>query len=158
MHISVPGSWPFWRRPSSIGGAAILTEAVQAARAAAAAAPPGYPDRAGVLSNLGMVLHTLFEQLGQAAVLAEEVQATQAAVAAAGDAHPYSGKYLNNLGIALRSLADMPARSASSPRRSRPSGRRWLPLPQSTPTASFTCRISAPECRCFSSRPAMRSR
>jgi hypothetical protein len=59
------------------GQLALLNEAITLFRAATTA-PPGHPDQAGFLSNLGTALRALFERTGNTGALEEAV----------GDFHP----------------------------------------------------------------------
>jgi tetratricopeptide (TPR) repeat protein len=78
-----------------------LEAAVDAARDAVAAAPAGYPDRAGLLSDLGGLLRDRFERGGDQASLREALDAHHAALAGT---RSDSAAYPNHLNAYARTL------------------------------------------------------
>ena len=63
--------------------------------------PPGHPDRAMYLSNLGSALRTRFERAGDGADLDAAIDAGRQAVDLTPPGHPDRAAYLSNLGLAL---------------------------------------------------------
>jgi MFS family permease len=84
------------------GSAADLDAAVQAGRDAAAAAPPGHPDRAANLSNLALALQARSALTGSRPDLDAAVQAVRAAVDLTPQDGPNRARALSNLSSALR--------------------------------------------------------
>ena len=83
-----------------------LLEAITLLHATAAATPPGHPDRAGHLFNLGIAQQMLGERTEDTATQEQAVRAIREAVAAAPADHPDRATYLNNLGFALQVLGE----------------------------------------------------
>src|ERR1035438_3654466 len=73
-------------------------------RRAVAVSPAGDPGRAGRLSILGAVLHTLSQRTGDPDLLTEAVRVGREAVAATPAADPHRAGHLHNLGAGLQSL------------------------------------------------------
>ncbi len=76
-------------RHQRTGDAAVLSEAVEMARAAAMEIPPAYAYRTLYLGNLGQLLDKLSSVTGDVSLLAEGVDAARAAVLAARSAPAY---------------------------------------------------------------------
>ena len=60
------------------------------------------------LSNLGMSLHSRFEQFGDLVDLNKSVQVMEDAVLLTPHDHPYKATQLNNLGLSLQTCFDYP--------------------------------------------------
>jgi tetratricopeptide (TPR) repeat protein len=63
--------------------------------------PPGHTQQAMLMTNLGTLLLSLFEQTGERDTLDEAIRLSRQAVAAAPPGHSNRGQYLSNLGVAL---------------------------------------------------------
>ena len=81
---------------------ALLTEALEAARAELATVPVGLPDRVSVLVNLGLTYSLRFEWTGALADLHQAIGVLRDAEAAAGAGHPGRADASSALGVALR--------------------------------------------------------
>ena len=86
----------------SSGRPELLETAVSTFRDAVTVIPPGHPDRAVTLSNLGAALFTRFEQTGDFADLDAAITVGRGAVTATPEDHPNGPRYLSNLGNSLR--------------------------------------------------------
>ena len=82
-----------------------LGEAIRVAREAVAAAPPGHPERAACLKNLGSALGLLFERTRDPDTLSESILVMREAVAIVPGDHPARAAYLNILGAGLQALS-----------------------------------------------------
>ncbi|GLZ37131.1 CHAT domain-containing protein [Actinokineospora sp. NBRC 105648] len=86
------------------GDSAVLVDAVAGLRRAAGLAPPR--ERAGLLGNLGAVLHTAYERNGDPAVLGEAVAVLEAALGTTPPDHPDWRMYAHGLAGALLAQTD----------------------------------------------------
>jgi tetratricopeptide (TPR) repeat protein len=84
-----------------VGQPGILDVAVTAFRGAVAITPPGHPDHATYLSELGSALFTRFQRDGNRTDLDAAVDAGRQAVAATPPRDPDLAKHLSNLGVSL---------------------------------------------------------
>ena len=80
----------------------VLDVAVSAFTDAVAATPPGHPDLAGRLSNLGASLAMRFERAGDAGDLDAAIDAVGRAADLTPPGHPDLAMYLSNLGNSLQ--------------------------------------------------------
>jgi hypothetical protein len=87
---------------SSTGDRAGLGQVIDLLRHTLATAPAHHPDRAGMLSNLGIALRARFEQTGARADLDAAIAAGQEAADTIPAGHPDQATVLSNLGNALR--------------------------------------------------------
>ncbi|WBB79548.1 CHAT domain-containing protein [Micromonospora sp. WMMD882] len=81
-----------------------IERAVAAGREAVAATPPGHPDQARRLDNLGVALGELGGATGDPAVLVDAVAVHRRVVAATAPDHPHLARRLGNLAAALHGL------------------------------------------------------
>ena len=92
-----------------------------------AATPPGHPDRAMYLSNLGAALRTRFERTGERADLDEAVTVGRHAVAATPPTTPTAPDGCPTSASPCGSGSSAPAARPTWTRRSPPAGTRWPP-------------------------------
>jgi tetratricopeptide (TPR) repeat protein len=78
-----------------------LDRGIGALRTALSLTPPGHQQRGMILSNLGALLYSRFEQTGEQATLQEAVDRHRDALTATTAVHSERGKRLSNLVIAL---------------------------------------------------------
>ncbi|GHB62030.1 CHAT domain-containing protein [Streptomyces viridiviolaceus] len=83
------------------GNSADLAEALTLLRRAEALLPPGHPERAVTLSDLGLVLTSSYQRTGRREELNEAVRVMREAVASTPEEHEILSVRLLNLGMAL---------------------------------------------------------
>ena len=123
-----------------------LEAAVDAVRDAVAAAPEGFRDRVGLLSDLGALLRDRFERRGDLASLREALDTHHAALAGPGPTPPRTRTVSTPTRARWRAATGAPATRATSRRPLTPTaGPSTPPLPTSRTTPS-TQPISVPRC------------
>ena len=142
---------------SAPGQPADLDAAIAGRQQAVQATPADHPDRADVLSNLGIALRTRFERTGAAGRPGrrDPGRAQQAVQATPAD-HPDRAMYLSNLGAALRTRFERTGAQADLDAAIEAGSRPCRPPPPTTPTAPGTCPTSGSRCGPGSSAPGRR--
>jgi tetratricopeptide (TPR) repeat protein len=99
--LSALATTRFMRFQSDLGDLSPLDAGIENLRDALRLSPPGHTQRAMLLTNLGALLLSRFEQTGERDVLDEAVRVSRDATTAALPEHADRGRYLSNLGVAL---------------------------------------------------------
>jgi tetratricopeptide (TPR) repeat protein len=97
-----PAAAEILKRVQHVDDPVELDKAVDLLTEAIAATPPGHPDLAVMLSNLGGALQTRFRRVGDTADLDEAVTVGRQAIAVTPPDQPNLAGYLSNLGLALQ--------------------------------------------------------
>ena len=149
-----PGHRPCGPGSSGPGRQGDLDAAIDNLRAAVAAIPPGHPNRAMCLSNLGNALRVRFERTGDQADLDAAVEAGRAAVATTPPDHPDRAGRLSNLSNALQDPVRADRGSGRPGRRDRGRPGRGSRYPARPPRIGrCTCPTWAARCGPGSSGP-----
>jgi tetratricopeptide (TPR) repeat protein len=99
--LSALATTRFMRFQSDPADLSPLDAGIRNLRDALRLSPPGHAQRAMLLTNLGALLLSRFEQTGERDVLDEAVRVSRDATTAAPPEHADRGRHLSNLGVAL---------------------------------------------------------
>ncbi len=99
--LSALATTRFMRFQSDPADLSPLDAGIRNLRDALRLSPPGHAQRAMLLTNLGALLLSRFEQTGERDVLDEAVRVSRDATTGAPPEHADRGRHLSNLGVAL---------------------------------------------------------
>ena len=115
--LSALATTRFMRFQSDPADLSPLDAGIENLRDALRLSPPGHAQRAMLLTNLGALLLSRFEQTGERDVLDEAVRVSRDATTAAPPEHADRGRHLSNLGVALvhqARISDKPSDSGTA--------------------------------------------
>lgn len=115
--LSALATTRFMRFQSDPADLSPLDAGIENLRDALRLSPPGHAQRAMLLTNLGALLLSRFEQTGERDVLDEAVRVSRDATTAAPPEHADRGRHLSNLGVALvhqARISDKPSDSRTA--------------------------------------------